>query len=244
MSRFTDAVGVALGNLALLALIIAGGFLYGTGGGSSRDALLTSLLTNLVMVIGFQIFIGNTGVLSFGHLGLASVGSYVMALLAIPLARKSVILTPKAPFGIRDIQVDARLAVMLGILVGLILSALIGLVVARTSGLAATMITLALLFVVVQVANNWKDLTNGTGGLSSIPRLDSNAWPILGAVVAVVVAAAFRHSTSGRLAVATRGNRCVPAAADCVHREWRSGGSWRDVADAIAWVARPSSVRI
>jgi branched-chain amino acid transport system permease protein len=199
-----NAVRSALGNLLLFGAMVAIGFLYAAQGGSSRNALITSLITNLIMVLGFQIFIGNTGVLSFGHLGLASIGSYVMALLSIPIARKSVILTPKAPFGIRDVAIDPRLAAVLGVITALIISALIGLVVAKTSGLAATMITLSLLFVVLQIGNNWKDLTNGTGGLSSIPRLSGNGWPIGCAVVAICVAAVFRYSRQGRLAVATR----------------------------------------
>ncbi len=208
----SDALASLIANLALLGVVVLGGLLYAVGGGSSRDALITTLLTNLVMVIGFHVFVGNTGVLSFGHLGLASIAAYVMALLSIPLARKTVILTAKAPFGIREVVVDPRLAAVIGIVVATLVAALLGLVVARTSGLAATMITLALLFVVLQVANNWKDLTNGTGGLSSIPRLSGNFWPIVGAVLAIVVAVSFRHSRSGRLAVATREDELAASA--------------------------------
>ncbi len=207
-----QAVASLVANLAVLAGVVLGGFAYAAGGGSSRDALVATLLTNMVMVIGFHVFVGNTGVLSFGHLGLASIAAYVMALLSIPLARKSVILTAKAPFGIREIVVDPRLAAIIGIAVATLVAALLGLVVARTSGLAATMITLALLFVVLQVANNWKDLTNGTGGLSSIPRLSGASWPVAGAVLAIVVAVWFRHSRSGRLAVATREDELAAAA--------------------------------
>jgi branched-chain amino acid transport system permease protein len=201
-----------IGNCLLLGGIVAATLFYASGGGSSRNALLTSMLTNLILVIGFHIFIGNTGVLSFGHLGLASISSYVMALLSIPLARKAVILTVRAPFGIRSVHLDARLASVIGIAVATLVAALLGLVVARTSGLAATMITLALLFVVLQVADNWKDLTNGTGGLSSVPRLEGNAWPILGAVAAIATAVWFRASTSGRLALATREDELAASA--------------------------------
>jgi branched-chain amino acid transport system permease protein len=207
-----NALRSSVGNLLLFAVIVIGGLIYASRGGSSRDALLTSLLTNLIMVLGFQIFTGNTGVLSFGHLGLASVGSYVMALLSIPIARKSVILTSAAPFGIRDVAVDPRIATLIGVAVALVVSALVGVVVVRTSGLAATMITLSLLFVVLQVANNWKDLTNGTGGLSSIPRLDNNAWPIVCAGLSIVVACWFRFSRQGRFAVATREDELAASA--------------------------------
>jgi branched-chain amino acid transport system permease protein len=199
-------------NSAVLFAVVGTAAVYSSGGGSSRNALLTSLLTNFIMVVGFHIFIGNTGVLSFGHLGLASVGSYVMALLSIPLARKAVILKSNAPFGIRDVVMDPRVATIIGILVATLVAALIGLVVARTSGLAATMISLALLFVVLQVADNWKTLTNGTGGLSSVPRLEGNGWPVAGSILAIGAAAWFRHSKAGRLAVATREDELAASA--------------------------------
>ncbi len=211
-TRRNEAAASFIGNCLLLGGIVAATLIYASGGGSSRSALLTSMLTNLVLVIGFHIFIGNTGVLSFGHLGLASISSYVMALLSIPLARKAVILTAKAPFGVRAVHLDARIASVVGIAVATLVSVLLGLVVARTSGLAATMITLALLFVVLQVADNWKDLTNGTGGLSSVPRLEGNAWPLAGAVAAVAAAVWFRTSKSGRLALATREDELAASA--------------------------------
>jgi branched-chain amino acid transport system permease protein len=202
-SQRTLAMRSLIANLALVAIVTLGGILYASTGGSSRDSLLTDLLVNLIIVLGFHIFIGNTGVLSFGHLGIGSLAAYVMALLAIPSARKLAVI-PKAPWGVTTIDLDPRLATVIALVVALIVSALLALVVARTSGLSATMITLAFLFVVRQVAENWKDMTNGAGSLSSVPRLEGSTWPLIGAVVAVAVAVAFRSSTTGRLAVATR----------------------------------------
>lgn len=200
---FTFDIRSAAANLVLLFVVSAGGLLYAASGSTARDSLLTDLLVNLIIVIGFHVFIGNTGVLSFGHPGIAAVSAYVMALLAVPVERK-LVLIPKAPWGISEVSVGIVTASILAIVAGLAVSALLGLVVARTSGLSATMITLAFLFVVRQVAENWKDLTNGAGNISSIPRLESNVWPFIGAVVSVVVAVAFRSSRTGRLAVATR----------------------------------------
>ncbi len=212
MSQLAVSVRSFVANTIALLVVVGAAAVYSSGGGSSRNALLTSLLTNFIMVVGFHIFIGNTGVLSFGHLGLASVSSYVMALLSIPLARKAVILKANAPFGVRQLVMDPRLATVIGILVATVVAAILGLVVARTSGLAATMITLALLFVVLQVADNWKTLTNGTGGLSSVPRLEGNTWPIAGSIMAIGVAVWFRHSKAGRLAVATREDELAASA--------------------------------
>ena len=192
-----------VGNLGLLALVYAIGWVYATGGSSARDLLITDLFINLIIVVGFHIFIGNTGVLSFGHLGIASVGAYTMALLAVPAARKGVLI-PKAPWGIPEIELSPFVATLIGVGAAILVSVLLGLVAARTSGLAATMITLAFLFIVRQVAENRKDLTGGAQNLSSVPRLDSNTWALVGAILAIVVAVFFRWSKTGRLAVATR----------------------------------------
>lgn len=191
------------GNLGLVAVVLVVGLLYGIGGSSARDDLVTDALINLVIVVGLQIFIGNTGVLSFGHLAFGSIAAYTTALLAVPATRKAVLL-PNAPWGIGGVELNVLVATLLGVAAALIIGALLGLVMARTSGLAATMITLAFLFVVEAVAENWIDLTNGAGSISSVPRLESRTWILLAVVVAVLVASAFRHSPVGRFAQAGR----------------------------------------
>jgi branched-chain amino acid transport system permease protein len=190
-------------NWVLIGLILGAGVLYASGGSSARDLLISDLFINMILVLGFQVFIGNTGVLSFGHLGIASVSAYTMALLAVPSDRKTVLL-PNAPWGIPEIELSPLVATVIGVGAGLVVATLLGLVAARTSGLAATMITLAFLSIVRQVAENRKDLTGGAQNLSSIPRLDGWTWAVVGALVAVTIAVFFRSSKIGRLAVATR----------------------------------------
>jgi branched-chain amino acid transport system permease protein len=192
-----------LANWVLLAVLFAVGMLYASGGSSARDLLISDLLINLVLVLSFHIFIGNTGVLSFGHLGIASIAAYTMALLAVPTDRKTVLI-PNAPWGIPEIELSPLVASLIGVGVGIVVAALLGLVAARTSGLAATMITLAFLSIVRQVAENRKDLTGGAQNLSSVPRLEGWSWPVFGAFLAVLIAVFFRSSKTGRLAVATR----------------------------------------
>ncbi|MDH5291651.1 MAG: hypothetical protein OEY41_16780, partial [Acidimicrobiia bacterium] len=40
------------GNLALVAVVVGAGMIYGLGGSSARDDLVTDALINLVIVIG------------------------------------------------------------------------------------------------------------------------------------------------------------------------------------------------
>jgi branched-chain amino acid transport system permease protein len=192
-----------VGNLGLLAVLVIAGIVYTSFGSGARELLVTDLFINVVLVVGLQIFVGNTGVLSFGHLAFATLGGYGMALLAIPAASKARVI-PNAPWGLDERSMSVAIAMAVGIVLAVVAAAVVGVVIARAPGLAATMITLALLFVLEKVAENWTNLTNGGGRLSGVPALDGNLLPVIAAALAIVAAAFFRASRSGRLAVAGR----------------------------------------
>ncbi len=192
-----------LASAALIAIVAALAMAYTSGGGASRDSLIAEMLTNFILVLGMQVFIGNTGVLSFGHMAFAQIASYATAVVAIPIAAKAKSL-PDIPFGLDDVEVGPFTATLIAIAVTMVLGALFGVAVCRASGLAPTMITLAALFVVDQVVKNWKELTRGAGGLSGIPRIEGNGWLWVGAFIALVVAHLFQETRIGRFAIATR----------------------------------------
>ncbi|MGE0140616.1 MAG: ATP-binding cassette domain-containing protein [Ilumatobacteraceae bacterium] len=189
-------------SVVLLGVVSLLGLLYTATGGSSRDSLVDEMLVNLVLVLGMQVFIGNTGVLSFGHLAFAEVAAYATAIVAIPVATKAKSL-PDIPFGLADVHLGALGAVVVGVVVATVIGSLIGLVVARAMGLAPVMITLAVLVMFEQVVKNWQELTRGAGGLSGVPIIGSG-WLYVSAFVALFVACAFQQSRIGRFAVATR----------------------------------------
>ena len=190
-------------SATLVAAVFVVATAYTATGGGSRHLLIDELLSNLILVIGMQIFIGNTGVLSFGHMAFAQIAAYGTAVVVIPLAVKNKAL-PDLPFGLAGTHFGAFGSTVFAVVITVLLGALIGLVVCRASGLAPTMITLATLFVVDQLVKTWKELTRGAGGLSGIPQLSSSVWLWLGVFLALVVAHLFRESRIGRFAVATR----------------------------------------
>lgn len=193
----------AAASLVLAALLFAAATLYTATGGSARELLVKELLINLILVLGLQVFMGTTGVLSFGHLAFAQLAAYGVALAAIPVATKARQL-PDVPFGLADLELGALPATLFGVAVAVLLGAIIGVAVARAGGLAATMITLAVLFVVDSSVKNWQELTKGAGGLSGVPVLRGTGWLWLGAMVGLLVAHSFAESRRGRLAAATR----------------------------------------
>src|SRR5579862_675741 len=61
-------------------------------GGFSTETTAISALINVMIVVGMYVFIGNSGIVSFGHVGFVAVGAYACALLTIPANTKSFLL--------------------------------------------------------------------------------------------------------------------------------------------------------
>ena len=77
-----SAAASLLVPLALIAIAV----LVGANGTPSLQGTVTLILCNLIIVLGLQVFIGNSGVYSFGQLGFAAAGAYSAALLTLPAA--------------------------------------------------------------------------------------------------------------------------------------------------------------
>lgn len=203
--------------LPVLTSLIIVGALIGAGllasalvSGRATDKLVTAMLIDAVIVIGIQIYIGNTGVFSFGHIGFGAVAGYVFALFAISPAAKATRI-PDAPFGLADVSTSPLIAGLLAVVAALIVALFVGIGLARSGAksgaVSATVITLALLFVTHEVASSWVELTGGNrAGLTfGIGETLQSRWPVyLALAVAIPVARVFARSRSGRLAVATR----------------------------------------
>lgn len=198
------------GSAVLFTVLVTGSLLYASTGGAARDNLVTQMMINAVIVVGMQIYIGNTGVLSFGHVGFGGIAGYTFAILAISVDRKAVTVS-NAPFGLSETEWSPLAAVAAAVVLTSLVAMIVGLGLARSGAqsgaVAATVITLALLFMVHEVAVNWDDLTGGDrAGLSfAIGDTLASRWPIYVALFgAIVVARLFAVSRTGRLAQAAR----------------------------------------
>ncbi|MGN6663682.1 MAG: branched-chain amino acid ABC transporter ATP-binding protein/permease [Solirubrobacterales bacterium] len=185
--------------LVLVALTVA----VGASGTPSFEDTVTLILCNLIVVLGLQVFIGNSGVYSFGQLGFAASGAYVAALLTIP-AIFTVLQTPGLPKLIADAQLAALPSTLIAAAASGVLAMVVGRPLMRTSTLAIPISTFAFLIVAYNVLANWDAVTGGSSGLVSIPRTTDIASAGLWAGVAVVVAVAFKWSASGYRLQATR----------------------------------------
>ncbi len=203
-------VAPSLSAVVLFAVLVAGGLLYTMGGGASREALVTQGLINAVMVCGLQLYIGNTGILSFGHMGFAAIAGYAFAVTAISPERKQRVI-PDAPFGLVDVNLAPWQATVVAVLVAMVVAVVVGIGLARSGAksgaVSATVITLALLFMTHELAVNWTKLTGGDrAGLSFTvgQTLRGRGWIYLVLRGALVVTAVFKASRTGQQAQAAR----------------------------------------
>jgi branched-chain amino acid transport system permease protein len=175
----------------------------GATGTRSTEDTTTLILCNLIIVLGLQVFIGNSGVYSFGQVAFAAIGAYVGALLTLP-AVWIALQTPAVPELVAAWQPGPLLTTLIAGLVAACFAGLIGLPLMRTSSLAIPISTFAFLVVAYNVLANWDELTGGSAGLVSVPRTSGLLTTALWACIAIFLALAFKWSKFGYRLLATR----------------------------------------
>lgn len=205
-----DVVFPIAGSVILFTLVVASGLVYQSQFGGVGERLITIALIDAIIVLGMQVFIGNTGILSFGHIGFGAIAGYVFAVSAISPVEKMKRI-PDAPFGLTDVNVAPLLAVLIALAATLVVALVVGLGLARSGAesgaVSATVITLALLFVTHEVARNWPAVTGGErAGLSFRigGTLNGRVAIYVALFLAILVARLYAQSRGGRLAVAAR----------------------------------------
>jgi branched-chain amino acid transport system permease protein len=196
----------------------------GTLGPNSLDRITVLGLVNLVLVVGLYVFVGNSGVLSFGHMAFAAIGAYTAALFTIPVERKRITIEG-IPDAVADLQSGPIVAVLLGGLLAAAFALLLTPALMRMSGLTAGLATLALLLIVSNVAAAWEPVTGGTRGLSAIP-VTVRAGEALGAALVAILAAFLYQRTGAALRLRSSREDEVAARAVGVRVPVERGGAW------------------
>jgi branched-chain amino acid transport system permease protein len=155
----------------------------------------TQGLINLIAVVGLYVFVGNSGVLSFGNVAFMAVGAYVSALLTMKPTAKAVFL-PELPGVIAHAEWPSLPGALAGGGAAAVLAFLVGLPLMRLSGVSASIATFAVLVVVYIVLGNWTAVTGGQNSLMGLPAY-VDLWTALGwALAAIVIAFAYQETRS------------------------------------------------
>ncbi len=183
-------------------MVVLGG-LASLIGSEQLNFTLTEMLIRMVVVIGIYLFVGNSGVMSFGHIGFMSIGAYATAWMTLPPEWKQVMLTG-LPVVFQDNTYPFPVAVLASGLAAAGVALFLGIAIMRLSGLAASIATFAFLAIVFSVYSNWESVTGGTSSVIGIPTV-VGPWIAVGFVCGAIVAAhAFQVSRVGLMLRASR----------------------------------------
>ncbi|MGW6216681.1 ABC transporter permease [Streptomyces sp. NPDC055109] len=189
-----------LGLITLICLVAIPGWIWGS------DALgrtIVGILINLILVIGLHVFVGLSGIFSFGHAAFMAIGAYTGAMLTLPSVTKRVIL-PDLPEVLVNVHTSPTTAVFVAGGVAGALSLLLALPLARLSGLPAGLATFAVLVIVNIVGKNWQQVTHGTAGISGIPVNTTFGAALAWTLFTLISAWVFQNSRIGLSLRATR----------------------------------------
>ena len=188
-----------VGPAALVAL--AG--LVGTLFERSTEIYFINTLVAVVVVVALYLFVGNSGVVSFGHVAFVAVGAWAAGVLTIPAEEKSALLPSLFPW-LAERESGNVVSLLAAAAVGALFAALVGLPLMRLSGLAAGIATFGVLEITHNVLRYYEKIGPGTTAFSSVPETTDLLQATIGGLIAVIVAFAYQSSRFGRQLRATR----------------------------------------
>jgi len=188
--------------LGPIVLVVAAALL-GTLVSISTQTYFTDTLVKVAIVVALYVFIGNSGVLSFGHISFVALGAWTAGVLTVPPSEKPAIMPNLAGF-LQHRHADNVESLLLAALVGGIAAFLVGIPLMRLSGLAAGIATFAVLEITHNLLQYQERIGPGLNAFSSVPETTGLRQAAIGAVVCIVVAFLYARSRFGRLLRATR----------------------------------------
>jgi branched-chain amino acid transport system permease protein len=198
MSRLRGLVQIAVPGALIVAVGISSTFVS-----AANEIYFLDALVSVAIVVAIYVFVGNSGVLSFGQISFVAVGAFAAGVMTIPLESKTGVLPQLFPI-LRDHTIGNAASLLLAAAVGGVLAFLVGLPLMRLSGLAAGIATFAVLEITHNLLREWTKIGPGATTLSLVPETTGAVQATVGALIAIGVAFAYQRSRLGRLLRATR----------------------------------------
>jgi len=194
---------VVLVQLAAPCALVVAVALLGTLVSRSSEGYFVDSLVKVSIVVALYVFIGNSGVLSFGHVSFVALGAWTAGVLSVPTAEKPAIMPNLAHF-LRSTTVGNVPSLLLAALAGGVVALVVGLALMRLSGLAAGIATFGVLEITHNMLRYYEKIGPGLNTFSSVPETTGLLQASVGALVAIGVAFAYQRSRFGRMLRATR----------------------------------------
>ena len=193
-------LGLLLVAFALLAWLV---------GSKPFNQTIIDIFLKVIFAVGLWVFVGNSGVISFGHIAFACLGGYVAAWTTIkPMLKGGAM--PGLPDWLMQTEIPYWASAFFAAGWAALWALIFGAVLMRLSGIAASIATFAMLAMVNSIYSNWESVTAATSSVVGIPIIRS-VWPYLfAAILAVVIGWVYGIS---RFGLALRAARDEPTAA-------------------------------
>lgn len=186
----------ARGSAYLLVPLLLASLYAAFAASPSEERIIVNMLIAVTLVVGIQLFSGNSGILTFGHVAFLGVGAYVAAIATMPAERKGLTVD-----GMPDLLVDFTVgplpALALGGIAAALVALIVGLVLTRMPPFALSMSTIGVLVIFIVCVEGATTITKGPTGLSGIPIHTTVLSAFVVAAVVIFLARWFRESSTG-----------------------------------------------
>jgi branched-chain amino acid transport system permease protein len=198
-----------LPEILVPAALVVATALLGLEVSSYLQAYFLDTLIKVSIVVALYLFIGNSGVLSFGTISFVALGAWTAGVLTVPEEQKRITMPGLAHFLVTT-NVGNYASLALAAAVGAAAALAAGLPLMRLSGLAAGIATFAVLEITNNVLTYEQKIGPGLNAFSGVPQTTGMWQAAIGALICVAVAYVYQRTRFGRL---TRATREDPAAA-------------------------------
>jgi branched-chain amino acid transport system permease protein len=199
-------------ELLVPALLILATAWLGLEASTYLQAYFLDTLVKVAIVVALYVFIGNSGVLSFGTISFVALGAWTAGVLTVPSAQKRFTMPGLTHFLVTT-TVGNYVSLALAAAVGGAAALAVGLPLMRLSGLAAGIATFAVLGITYNVLTYEQKIGPGQNAFSGVP-LTTGIWQAaIGGVICATAAYVYQRTRFGRMLRATREDPAAATAA-------------------------------
>lgn len=172
--------------------------------------IVTVMFISMMLVLALQLYMGNSGILNFAHIGFMGIGAYTAVLFSMTPQAKLLTNSDLYPFLV-PLHLPFLPSLLIGGLVAAFLAAVISYPLMRLSDAAAVITTFALLVIIHVVLLHSDRVTNGPRTLFGVDFYTTLWTSVVFAVITIFLVYLFKESRIGLRLRASRDDRYAAA---------------------------------